>query len=93
MINKEDKYWHLYFSEYCADDPAKILALVEKLHAEMAEMCSDFGSIWYVRARPVIDKSAPFGDDDVMVNVHCRFSVKAPESGLEPKYFGFVPHD
>jgi hypothetical protein len=91
VINKEGEYWHLYFNEYCADRPAEILALVEKLYAEMDAMCSDFGSIWYVRARPLIDRLAPIDDEDVAVLVHCRFSVKAPPpKSDEPKNFGLA---
>lgn len=74
MITKYPDFWHLYYHETCEDNPAAILALVESLFKEIAEMGDD---LWYPRTGPIIERFRNFGDDDArMALVHCRFSSK-----------------
>lgn len=71
MIDKSGEYWHLYFDENCSDDPRQILALVNKLFSEIAEM----GDVQFVRVKPEIERHETF-DDEPVITVRCRFSAK-----------------
>jgi hypothetical protein len=74
MIDKSGEYWHLYFNESCDDKPAEILALIEKLFAEIAQM----GDVHYLRFTPQITRDCPF-DEEPRANVFCRFSSNLPK--------------
>lgn len=90
MIDKTGEYWHFYFDEYCNDDPDKILALVGRLFAEIAEM----GDVWYVRVKPEIERHELF-DDGAQISVRCRFSAKPTISmqGTRITHIGLAPMD
>ena len=76
MIWKTDKYQHLYFNEHPVDDPRAVLACVELLFAEIAQMemlnCS---KNVYMRCPPKIEYENQFEGGRV-VNVFCRMSVE-----------------
>lgn len=91
MIDKSGEYWHLHFSEYCDDNPEAILALTEKLYAEIAEM----GDVWFIRGAPQISRETFFGEEAPLANVFCRFSAKPTisKAGESIVTIGLAPID
>ena len=74
MITKYQDFWHFYYHETCVDEPKAILALVQTMFEEIAQMGDD---IWYLRCAPMIERFRNFGDDDArMAVVSCRFSSR-----------------
>lgn len=84
MINKSGLYWHLYFNESCADEAPQILALIEKLFAEIAQM----GDTCFVRVPPQIFKARDFATTTQTALVYCRISSKPPNPKSVPELLG-----
>jgi hypothetical protein len=86
MIDKSGEYWHLYFNEDCDDKPEQVLALIEKLFAEIKEM----GDLWYVRSGPIVERATDFESGVPKAVVHCRFSSKPPVKQEETRLMGLA---
>ena len=86
-MTDEPEFLHYYFHETCVDEPAAILALVEKMFSSMVQM----GNIWYMRAAPTIEHLRNFdGTDEALV--YCRFSAKPRVERKFPPLLG-LPKD
>lgn len=84
------KFKHLHFFENCSDDPISILALVEKMFAEIALMPKHNwrGQTWFMRVCPEIERVKEL-DAPALAQVRCRFSTEALPDDPEPVLLGF----
>jgi hypothetical protein len=84
------KFKHFYFFENCDDDPIAVLALVEKMFAEIALMPRHNwkGETWFMRVAPQIERQREFGGP-MKAQVGCRFSSEEVPHDPEPLLFGF----
>jgi hypothetical protein len=77
-----DQYIHYHFFEQCEDTPTAILALIEKMFAEIASL-PEGRHVW-LRVRPSIERENTFEDARIAV-VHFRFSLQIePEQPMPP---------
>jgi hypothetical protein len=86
VITKYPDFWHFYYHEMCEDNPATILALVEAMFKEIAQMGDD---IWYLRAAPTIEHFKSFDGTEDGAAVFCRFSSKPRVEREVPQILGF----
>jgi len=84
VITEYPDFWHFYYNETCEDNPAAILALIEAMFAEMAQM----GDIWYLRAVPEIRRYVDFDENSRKAVVWCRFSSKPRVERETPQLLG-----
>jgi hypothetical protein len=84
------KFKHLYFIENCDDDPVAVLALIEKMFAEIALMPRHNwkDQTWFMRVYPEIERQSEF-DGHARAQVRCRFSTEDVPHDPEPVMLGF----
>ena len=85
MIDKSGEYWHLYFNETSPAVPHIIVALLNRLFAELAEMPEQ--TQWFVRRRPTLEYFKDFEKGEC-VHVYCRISAKPAIIREEPQFLG-----